>query len=539
MRGVLRDMEETSRLHQAKLTALAIEAELDSMTRISRQIASRTEMREELAAYLNGEIERESAVEGTRSRLGDAVAADPMLIGVRRYLPDGRLLAETGQTPFTVNRGETPWALGISDPKRAAGNLVIVVLVPIVQENGTGPTRIGYDEVCFTAEPLEKALAGPTLLDQAAVVELRRDGEVLMSQNTNRAQVRTEAAALSTVEDVGPGWTLHILESDAMVSARIRQRLVVVLVILVAVIGAAAAGTWRILSRLSGRMIVETKELSRLVDTRTAELKESNSRLVAANRAKSAFLSSATHELRTPLSAVLGFLDLMEDAEPEEVTEYVQIARDSGQTMLAMVNDLLDLSAIESGSLTLREAVFSPTELCYDVVKEYRERLEQKDLEAVFYVGAGLPEHALGDAHRYRQIVQNLVDNAFKYTTRGHISVGIEPAGDLIRTTVMDTGPGISPDEIEHIFEPFHRATDKKLYRLPGLGLGLGIVDRLARAMGGTVRVDSKANDGSTFVVDVRFEPTDSLSDDGEREAENDNAADRAAERPADAGNRG
>ncbi len=510
--GALREMEETNLVHQAELTAIAIEAEIDSMVRVARQIPSRTQSRLALLDYLSGGTDRQTAADLTHADLVNAVAADRRIIGVRRYLPNGRLLVEIGRTPFEYDRGELPWVLGISDPKESAEGLVVTVLVTIAQRARSEPNNIGYDEVFFLAGPIEEAMAGPTLIDQTATVQLLREGEVLVLSGAVRTPVSADRLVSSSVADIGPGWTLRLFEPGARVSARVRRRLVLVIVLLVVVIAIAATGTWRILRRLSGRLILETNELSRLVDKKTGELQEANKHLVAANRAKSAFLSSASHELRTPLSAVLGFLDLIEDADAEEKAEYVRVARDSGRTMLAMVNDLLDLSAIESGSLTLREAVFSPAELCGDVLNEYLQRLGQKGLDAVFYVAAGLPEHVLGDAHRYRQIVENLVDNAYKYTAEGHIAIGVEPAGELVRTTVMDTGPGIGPDEIEHIFEPFHRATDKKLYRLPGLGLGLGIVDRLARAMGGTVHVNSQANSGSTFVVDVRLDPQDHLS---------------------------
>jgi signal transduction histidine kinase len=231
----------------------------------------------------------------------------------------------------------------------------------------------------------------------------------------------------------------------------------------------------------------------------TTRLSETNASLERTSEAKSRFLANVSHELRTPMTAILGFTDALlagvdGPLNPEQEASLRWVQR-GGQDLLGLINEILDLSKIEAGKLTLDVEPFDPRELVDTVVAQHRSLAAQKGIRFGWH-DAGMPTEVVLDRQRVRQILVNLVGNALKFTEAGEVEVTSARTDDArLHVAVRDTGPGISPDLQEVIFEEFHHAEGAAA----GSGLGLPISRRLARAMGGDVTFESEPNRGSVF----------------------------------------
>jgi signal transduction histidine kinase/ActR/RegA family two-component response regulator len=231
----------------------------------------------------------------------------------------------------------------------------------------------------------------------------------------------------------------------------------------------------------------------------------------AASRAKSEFLAMMSHEIRTPLNGVIGINSLLLDMSlDEKARHYAQIGRQSGETLLALVNDFLDFSKIESGHLTLDVQPFNPAQVATESLAVIQENAHGKDLS--FVSDVRVPDLLRGDAVRLRQILLNLLANAVKFTGQGEVRLRAEvldrpgPAVWL-RFEVSDTGIGIPQEAQVRLFQPFSQADASTTRRYGGTGLGLAICRALAQLMGGDIRAQSAEGKGSVFTVDLPFEP--------------------------------
>ncbi|MEM1182511.1 MAG: response regulator [Acidobacteriota bacterium] len=233
------------------------------------------------------------------------------------------------------------------------------------------------------------------------------------------------------------------------------------------------------------------------------EALEERRRAQEANSAKSAFLSNMSHELRTPLNAMLGFAQLMErdPALSADHHESLGTILRSGEHLLCLINDVLSLSKIEAGKLTLSQETFEPRRLLASALEMVRGRAEEKGLELHEDVDSALPQTVRGDSGRLLQILVNLLSNAVKFTETGRIDVRLLYRDGRARFEVEDTGPGIAPADVERLFEPFVQSADGTPRE--GTGLGLTISRRLAEIMGGEMEVWSELGKGSTFAFDV------------------------------------
>ena len=255
--------------------------------------------------------------------------------------------------------------------------------------------------------------------------------------------------------------------------------------------------------------------LEDLVSERTAELEQAKNVAEAANRSKTVFLSNMSHELRTPLNAILGFTQIMENDRriPEDLCNNISIINRSGNHLLALINDVLEISRIEAGRTTVNNDVFDLALLLQAVQEMIDAKAAAKNLALVVTLPDDLPDYVMGDAHHLRQVLLNLLGNAVKYTERGEIRLTITMGPDqLIHFEVKDTGLGIGAEDLENIFKAFYQ-TEVGIARGEGTGLGLSISREFVRLMGGELLVESILGRGSMFSFAIPLSPVTNVNE--------------------------
>ncbi len=239
----------------------------------------------------------------------------------------------------------------------------------------------------------------------------------------------------------------------------------------------------------------ETEMSQALAEAEQARIEAEN-----ANRAKSAFLANMSHELRTPLNGILGYAQILsrDKSLTAKQKEGIDIIQRSGDYLLTLISDVLELSKIEAGKVEIYPIDFHFTDFIQEITEFFKMRAQQKSLAFIYEPLSHLPIGIRADEKRLRQILMNLLSNAFKFTNKGGISLKVGYHDRKIRFQVEDTGIGIAPDELEKIFLPFQQAGDQKA-QIEGTGLGLAITKKMVELMGGELHVDSTLHHGSTF----------------------------------------
>jgi signal transduction histidine kinase len=248
-------------------------------------------------------------------------------------------------------------------------------------------------------------------------------------------------------------------------------------------------------------------EMADSITDRTRDLIIANKQAEEASRLKTEFLSMVSHELRTPLNAIMGYSGLLLEGLSGKIDEkahqMVNRIDLNSQRLLSLINDLLDLSGIETGSITISNLTFDPHKLADQWDKQYRVLAENAGLAFDIQVDPQLPQTLYGDPNRITQVVANLISNACKFTEEGSVTLKVDYDVIEWRLTVTDTGIGIQDDALQFIFERFRQVDGSATRLYGGTGLGLTIVEQLVHLMGGRVTVESEYGEGSSFTVSL------------------------------------
>jgi two-component system, sensor histidine kinase len=246
-----------------------------------------------------------------------------------------------------------------------------------------------------------------------------------------------------------------------------------------------------------------------------AELKEARDRAEKMSQAKSEFLANMSHEIRTPMNGVIGTLQLLEDTElSQEQHEFVNTAHKSADALLAILNDILDLSKIEAGKLSFENIPFDFKQIIKDIVVLHSLKSEQHGVSLKQEIDESLPDTLIGDPTRLRQVIVNLVSNALKFTRQGEVKISVEVLQNnnesvVVKVTVSDTGIGIAQSALDTLFNAFTQADGSTTRKYGGTGLGLAIVSQLIEIMDGSLGVESEEGKGSSFWFIANYPCTD------------------------------
>jgi signal transduction histidine kinase/HPt (histidine-containing phosphotransfer) domain-containing protein/ActR/RegA family two-component response regulator len=255
------------------------------------------------------------------------------------------------------------------------------------------------------------------------------------------------------------------------------------------------------------------RERTRDLEIQTEKLEEQTARAVAANQAKSQFLAAMSHEIRTPMNAILGLseMTMRTGGIPETVYANIEKIRASGSSLLSIINDILDLSKIESGKLSIAPHDYELPGMISSVIQMNIVRIESKDIRFTLDAGPELPLRVRGDELRVKQILNNILSNAFKYTEKGFVSMSVfhRPAENPEENTVIlvfkiaDSGQGMKEEDVEKLFDEYSRFNTEANRTTEGTGLGMSITGKLAAMMGGNIQVESAYGKGSVFTVSI------------------------------------
>ena len=243
-----------------------------------------------------------------------------------------------------------------------------------------------------------------------------------------------------------------------------------------------------------------------ILEENRVELKEARDAADAASQAKSDFLANMSHEIRTPMNAILGFTDVLRrgmEENPEQRFEYLNTIHTSGNHLIELINDILDLSKVEAGKLELELRETALPQLLAETTHVLSARAKQQDLQLSYEVIDEIPTIIQSDATRIKQVLINLVGNAIKFTEHGAVQLRCHYTDGVVQFDIVDSGIGMTPEQMSRIFDPFSQADSSVTRRFGGTGLGLAICKKFVEALGGTITVQSEIGQGTTFSASI------------------------------------
>ncbi|WP_048749149.1 ATP-binding protein, partial [Paenibacillus sp. P22] len=255
------------------------------------------------------------------------------------------------------------------------------------------------------------------------------------------------------------------------------------------------------------------KNQTRQLEKANLALSQAKETAELASRVKSEFLAMMSHEMRTPLNGIIGMSDLLLASDlPEEFTEMAGIIHTSGHALLSVINHILEFSRIESGKMELEEEAFSLQHCLMETMDLFTAKTRERDLEIKVFMDPSLPSYLKGDVNRLRQVLNNLVGNAVKFTHEGGVCIRVDKLEEtadslLLEFRIMDTGIGIPPDKVDELFQPFSQLDASTTRMFDGTGLGLSISKSLVELMGGTIRVEPSHEPGTTIIFTTAVKP--------------------------------
>lgn len=311
------------------------------------------------------------------------------------------------------------------------------------------------------------------------------------------------------VNSIANDWYVVMVVSDRELYSEVRNQRIVIVIICILIffmISAIYYMGYRNEQKYTKQMEeMRLEEQKAAYDRRVLELEKDAAN--ASNKAKSDFLANMSHEIRTPMNAIIGMDEMILRTSPgEPVRKYALDIQSAGKTLLSIINDILDFSKIESGKMELVPVKYSFASVMNDVVNMTMKKAQDKALDYRLDVSEAIPSVMYGDEIRVRQIMLNLINNAIKYTHEGSVSVGVsfDLPSQMLVLSVSDTGIGIRDEDIGKLFGSFQRLDENKNRNIEGTGLGLNITMRLVKMMDGTIDVNSKYGEGTTFTARIK-----------------------------------
>ncbi len=311
------------------------------------------------------------------------------------------------------------------------------------------------------------------------------------------------------VNSIKNNWYIVMVVSDSELYSEVRKQLFVNIIIFTLVI--LSIGIFYFVASRNEKSYAKKMEEMKLeeqkasYERRVLEIEKDAAN--ASNKAKSDFLANMSHEIRTPMNAIIGMDEMILRTSPgEPIRKYALDIKSAGKTLLSIINDILDFSKIESGKMELVPVEYGVASVMNDVVNMTMKKAQDKGLEYKLNVSQDIPSVMYGDEIRIRQIMLNLINNAIKYTHEGSVSIDVsyEKTTGMLKIIVSDTGIGIKEEDLDKLFGSFQRLEENKNRNIEGTGLGLNITRRLVNMMDGSVDVDSRYGEGTTFTATMK-----------------------------------